>query len=471
MKRLDSIALWIALGLLAVALGLGINSTIALVDNAAWVSHTHRVIESLDQVAAQMSAARSARRGYSLTGDGEQLEAYVEAVRAANAAVMRVRLLTVDNPDQQRRLDELEPLLASRIARLDAAIEYRRSHGFEAEREARLVREGTLLSHELFARIADLAAEERRLLVGREQRTANSVLRAEWTEAIGACVSLALVVTVVVRLRREVRRRETSEETVRESALAIEHLNGALERRVEERTAELEMANRELESFSYSVVHDLRAPLRGIGGFAEVLLGEYKDALSVDALDCLREIHDNARKMATLIDALTSLSRITRGELRRANVDLSGLVRVVADQIAAREARPPPVLVLGENLRADADPSLVRTLFEILLGNAWKFTSKKAAPRIEFGMTEVEGERVLFVRDNGDGFDMSHRDKLFTPFGRLHTVQEFPGVGIGLATAQRIIQRHGGRIWADGQVGEGAAMHFTLCPRVDWRTA
>jgi light-regulated signal transduction histidine kinase (bacteriophytochrome) len=281
---------------------------------------------------------------------------------------------------------------------------------------------------------------------------------------------LALFITVFVRLRREVRRRQASEQTVRDSEQAVIRLNAELEHRVEQRTAELKMANDELESFSYSVVHDLRAPLRGIGGFAEVLLSEYKEALSVDAVDCLREIHENAHKMAILIDALMSMSRITRRELKRTSMDLTALARIVTDQLADPDARSRPVLVLQESLRADVDPTLLRTLFEILLGNAWKFTGKVATPRIEFGMTEIEGERVLFVRDNGDGFDMSHGDKLFTPFGRLHTVGEFPGVGIGLATAQRIIKRHGGRIWGDGRVGEGAAFYFTLSPRPGART-
>jgi signal transduction histidine kinase len=419
---------------------------------------------------AQLSAARSARRGYSLTGDREQREEYAEAVGALNAAVAHVRSLTSDNPNQQRRLDELKPLLATRIARMDAALEYRQSHGFEAEHEATTVREGTLASHALLARVADLAAEERRLLLEREHLTASGIVWAEWADAMGVCMSLALFVTVLVRLRREIRRREASEQAVRDSEQAVIRLNADLEHRVEERTAELKMANDELESFSYSVVHDLRAPLRGIGGFAEVLLTEYKDTLNVDAVDCLREIHDNAHTMAILIDALMSLSRITRSELKRTSLDLTGLVRTVTDQLADDEARSRPILVLQESLRADVDPMLLRTLFEILLGNAWKFTGKVATPRVEFGMTEIEGERVLFVRDNGDGFDMSHRDKLFTPFGRLHTVGEFPGVGIGLATAQRIIQRHGGRIWGDGRVGEGAAFYFTLCPRPGGRT-
>jgi light-regulated signal transduction histidine kinase (bacteriophytochrome) len=275
-----------------------------------------------------------------------------------------------------------------------------------------------------------------------------------------------LIAVVVVRLRREMRRREWSERALLESAQAIKGLNEGLERRIDERTADLKAANGELEAFSYSVVHDLRAPLRGMGSFAEVLLTECADTLSPDAQDCLREIHQNARKMATLIDALVSMSRILRIEVKRTDLDLTGLVRTVADRFSnSSESRPAPILVVPEGLRVVADLALLQVLVETLLGNARKFSEKVTAARIEVGAVELDGERVLFVRDNGAGFDMAYADKLFAPFGRLHTEGEFPGIGIGLATARRIVQRHGGRIWADGRVGEGAAFHFTLCPK------
>jgi light-regulated signal transduction histidine kinase (bacteriophytochrome) len=274
-----------------------------------------------------------------------------------------------------------------------------------------------------------------------------------------------LIAAVVVRLRREIWRRERSERALRESAQAIKGLNEGLERRVEERTAELTMANAELEAFSYSVVHDLRAPLRGMGSFAEVLLTEYGEALSPDAQDCLREIHQNARKMATLIDGLVSMSRILRAEVKRTDLDLTGLVRTVGGRLASAASRPAPILVVPEGLRVVADLPLLQVLVETLLGNAWKFSKKATTARIDVGAVDSDGERVLFVRDNGAGFDMAYADKLFAPFGRLHTEGEFPGIGIGLATAKRIVQRHGGRIWAEGRVGEGAAFHFTLCPK------
>lgn len=451
------------MALFGIVLGLGVASTRSLVENTRWVDHTHRVIEALDDVIGNIAGAMISRRGFSLTGDGSQLADYASAVRELTLSEQRVRSLTSDNPKQQRRLDRLEPLLATRVAELNAALEYRRTVGFDSDREANETRRGTVVLNELGAFVSDLTAEERRLLDDRERRTADSVARTEILEVIGAAVSLPLLVAVVVRLRREIRRREHSENAVRNSEQAIARMNDDLERRVEERTAELQGANRELESFSYSVVHDLRAPLRGMSGFAEILLTEHEHTLSVDALDCLREIQMNASKMATLIDALVSMSRITRSELRRADVDLTGLARSVADKLATAEAGPSRALVVQEHLTAEADPVLTRALMEILIGNAWKFSGLVASARIEFGATEIDGEPVWFVRDNGAGFDMAHADKLFAPFGRLHTVEEFPGIGIGLASAHRIVQRHGGRIWADAHVGEGAAFYFTLC--------
>ncbi len=223
-----------------------------------------------------------------------------------------------------------------------------------------------------------------------------------------------------------------------------------------------EAASRELEAFSYSVAHDLRAPLRGMNGFAQVLLEDYAEKFDAEGRDCLQEIRTNAQKMGNLIDALLSLSRVARSDWKPERVDLSALFRATAAQLAAAEPARKVTIIVQEYLLADVDLQLTRALFDNLLGNAWKFTAHAHSPRIEFGATEDSGTRILFIRDNGAGFDMAYANQLFAPFQRLHTDAEFPGTGIGLATVQRIVHRHRGRIWAEGKVGDGAIFYFTL---------
>jgi PAS domain S-box-containing protein len=224
----------------------------------------------------------------------------------------------------------------------------------------------------------------------------------------------------------------------------------------------LRVANRELEAFSYSVAHDLRAPLRGMNGFAQLLLEMYRDKLDAEGQDFLQEILLNANRMGALIDALLSLSRVTRVEIRREWLDLTALARSAAADLVTTEGGGAVEVVVQEHLRAHGDPGLLRAVVDNLLGNAWKFTRKVSHPRIEVGVAEKSGEQAFFVRDNGAGFDMAFAGKLFGAFQRLHTAAEFPGTGIGLATVQRIVHRHGGQIWAEGKVDAGATFFFTL---------
>ncbi len=226
-----------------------------------------------------------------------------------------------------------------------------------------------------------------------------------------------------------------------------------------------ESASRELEAFSYSVAHDLRAPLRGMNGFAQLLLNDYQDKLGSDGNDWLQEILLNAGKMAALIDALLSLARLTRSELHRELIDLSVLVREIGGHLSAAEPSRSVDLEVEPALSAEVDPVLARALLENLLANAWKFTSKTPRPRVAFGATQHQGSRSFYVRDNGAGFDMAFASKLFAPFQRLHSADEFPGTGIGLATVQRIVHRHGGRICAEGSVAQGATFYFTFSAR------
>jgi PAS domain S-box-containing protein len=238
----------------------------------------------------------------------------------------------------------------------------------------------------------------------------------------------------------------------------IMKLNEDLQRRA----VELESLNKELEAFSYSVSHDLRAPLRSISGFSQALLEDYLEKIDEDGQDYLQRVRAASIRMGELIDALLGLSRITRSEIHREITDLSEITREFIRELQESEPERQVEIIITPELVANCDPRLLRAVLENLISNAWKFTGKKPIAKIEFGAIERDGEIAYFVRDNGAGFDKAYADKLFGAFQRLHSTADFKGIGIGLATVKRIIHRHGGSVWAEGEVDKGATFYFTL---------
>lgn len=251
------------------------------------------------------------------------------------------------------------------------------------------------------------------------------------------------------RVRSQLRRKQVADEVrrVREERIM---------------SAELERQNRELDAFSYSAAHDLRAPLRSIVGFSGALADDYAPKLDDRAKDYIQRMQTAARRMGDLIDDLLQLAKVGRADLRKQPVDLSTMARSVVKQLQDRDAAREVDVVIEDKLLVDADRGLLHVLLENLLSNAWKFTSKQASARIEVGRSDSAGTHAYFVRDNGAGFDAAHANRLFRPFQRLHTLAQFEGTGIGLATVHRIVTRHGGRIWAEGATGAGATFYFTL---------
>ena len=238
------------------------------------------------------------------------------------------------------------------------------------------------------------------------------------------------------------------------------------EARLAARVVELEAANSELESFNYSVSHDLRSPLTTIGGFCELLLGLGKSHLDDQCKSIIRHMRGTVRHMDQLIESLLNFSRISNRDLKREQVNLSLIVNTVASQLKMRDPHRQVEFNIADKLLVEGDAKLLREVMENLLDNAWKYTGKQEKARIEFGRRDINGSPAYYIRDNGPGFDMAQADRLFIPFHRLHSREEFAGYGIGLSTTQRIILRHGGKIWAEGEPGRGATFYFIIPEQV-----
>ena len=435
-----------------------------------WVQHTWQVISQVELMMGLATDAASGTRGYTYTKNPTFLVPYRNAQRRLPGVIDELQHLTADNLSEQPRIEEIRRTVNLRMALLAHTTSEEQAHPLSpSEALAVALRTKSIMDHLRFT-ADNMEAEENRLLIDRKAAAHRSSVRTRWSLAVASFIDFLLIVLMFryfvhergLRLSTEfiAGRLDEARADAERNATEVQLLNTTLEQRVQDRTAELATANRELEAFSYSVSHDLRAPLRTIDGFSLALEEDYAEAVDATGRDYIQRVRAGVQRMGQLIDALLQLSRITRAELVREQFDVSKLADTVVANLREENRDRNITFVVEPGLSADADPRLLQVALENLLGNAVKFSSKVAEPAIAFGCDPVQD--AYFIRDNGAGFDMQYADRLFTAFNRLHGDKDFKGSGIGLATVARVVHRHHGRIWAESAVGHGATFWFTL---------
>ena len=420
--------------------------------HARGVARSYETIAEIEELLGQFVDIGNGMRGFLLTGQPEFLEPYQRARARVTPQFKLLRKLVADNPAQTQRLDALEPLVQQRLAHVAETIRLRTEEPNSwASRQSTMLAQGKALSDEIRLRIAAMKREETALLESRTLTAESSARIGLIVHWVGTGLSFAILIFAFVVLWRDLRRRRQSYEQ-------IERLNASLAGR----GAQLEAANKELESFSYSVSHDLRAPLRAVSGYAHMLQEDYDARLDEEGRRMLKVLRDSCARMGELIDDLLRFSQLGRTQMTAAAVDMTQLAREVFDALPAGGGAPAARFELKPMPEAWGDRALLRQVWANLLSNALKFTARAAQPLVEAGGEQTAGEYIYWVRDNGAGFDMRYYDKLFGVFQRLHRAEEFEGTGVGLAIVQRVAARHGGRVWAEGKVGAGAAFYFAL---------
>jgi signal transduction histidine kinase len=413
-------------------------------ESTRWVDHTHVVLATLEHTNASSEEALSAVEEYVITGDPTSIAERDRAISEIQSSLRDLEELTADNESQQQRLAIIDSSVTERIELMNVVLVTRQTEGFEAAQRLFASGRPRGLVDQFSKSLNEMGDQERLLL--RHRLFADEVSQRRLLATCGALLAI-VVLTVglgLFRLRRELRLRQM------------------LAEKLEHKTIELQTSNKELESFSYSVSHDLRSPLRAIDSFALMLEEDYAAKLDEEGRRYIKVVREGAQKMGRLIDDLLAFSRLGREPINAVSIDVRvGAERALKEVLVAHTGTSPELLV-HEMPAACADAALLHHVWVNLIGNAVKYSSKIAAPRIEIGGCIQGSDAVYFVKDNGAGFDMRYAGKLFGVFQRLHGAEEFPGTGVGLAIVHRVISRHGGRVWGESKPDHGAKFFFTL---------
>ncbi len=414
--------------------------------SSRWVDHTYSVIAQINLLLSELKDAETGQRGFLLTNDEKFLEPYHKAIANLPDAILQLKSLTKDNPEQQDNIALFEELANRKILFLEQAVNMQREHGWKGSEEIlNTLQGGKMTMDELRVQIQNMSLREEQLLNQRaEFVNAQAVSTKRWV-ILGNLAAIFLILVSFMLLRKQIQERIIAQRRAEKSAL------------------QLETTNKELESFSYSVSHDLRSPLRAIDGYSRMFEEDYGDQLDTEGKRLLSVVRANSKKMGMLIDDLLDFARTGRQALDGHEVDMSALIdEVWLELMAAGDAHPTLQFYKHDLLPVWGDQMLLKQLLSNLLSNAVKYSSTKEQPKVEVLSKIHDGEIIYEIHDNGVGFDMRYYKKLFGVFQRLHTSEEFPGTGVGLAIVQRIIVRHGGRVWAESELGVGSTFSFSL---------
>lgn len=438
--------LWGLIVSIVIILGLGILSYwyfLSLSAATQWTNHARRVLQNVEEVRSTLIVLENTQRGFSLTGDETFMRSFESNVELLHTLLEELDSLTRDNEIQQGFIRELRPQVQTQLDFTHSVIDVRRISFDSAVNMVRTLR-GVKNMSGIGQKLNDIKAEEQGLLLARSLNVQTGFFRFVMTFIGLIFVTLLVLIGLLWLINSNMRSRAIAEQRLRDAEL------------------ETKKINQDLESFSYSVSHDLRAPLRSINGYAQILIEDYAEKLDGEGNRLLNIIISNAKRMGQLIDDLLEFSRLGRQEIRRAPLNMEDQIRGIVNELLERETGRPIEIDIKPLGSALCDANMMRQVWINLIGNSIKYSRNKPVARIEVGRIEEANEVVFFVKDNGAGFDMAYMDKLFGVFQRLHKANEFEGTGVGLALVKRIIDRHKGRIWADAKVGQGATFYFSL---------